>query len=123
MLTLPFPGPGVLDGLNFAHGFIEYEVCTDTGPGVTVNFILPEGESPDSYYMFGPTPDNPVPHYYEFLFDGTTGAEIVPGSNIVKLHDVDGLSGGPDLDASNGVISDPGGPVFNAPNTLARVWG
>ena len=115
--SLPLPGVGVLDGLNFAHGFIQFEVCVDPGPGVRVEMILPPGETPDSYYMYGPTPNNPAPHYYEFLYDGKTGAEIVPGSNIVTLHFIDGMRGDSDLDGSNGVISDPGGPVFRAPVT------
>lgn len=37
---------------------------------------LPTGEAPVSYYKFGPTPDNMAPHWYEFLYDGETGAEI-----------------------------------------------
>ena len=60
---------------------------------------------------YGPTPDNPVNHWYEFGFDGQTGAEI--NGNLVTLHFVDGQRGDSDL-AVNGVIVDPGAPAQNA---------
>lgn len=63
----------------------------------------------NTYYKYGPTPNNPIPHWYEFLFDGTTGAEIV--GNQVILHFVDGMRGDGDLSA-NGVVVEPGGPGF-----------
>jgi hypothetical protein len=111
--TLPSPDSGVLDGRNFSHGFVSFEMCS--GSATTVKMILPEGEAPDSYFMFGPTPDNPVPHYYNFSFDGETGAEF--DENVITLHFVDGKRGDSDLDGSNGAISDPGAPAFLAANT------
>ena len=90
-------------------------MCADNA--TTAKIILPEGERPDSYFMFGPTPDDPVPHYYEFLFDGETGA-VIEG-NVITLHFVNGMRGDSDLDSTNGAISDPGGPVFNAPNSAS----
>jgi hypothetical protein len=53
------------------------------------------------------TPDNDIPHWYEFLFDGTTGAEI--NENIITLHFVDGSRGDNDI-TTNGIIIDPSGP-------------
>ena len=64
----------------------------------------------DMYYKFGRTPENPVDHWYEFLYDGETGAEI--NGNVITLHFVDGKRGDDDLDSTNGVIVDPGGPAL-----------
>ena len=105
--ALPLPTQGELDGKNFAHGFISFELCANTD--TTARIILPEGEEPDGYIMFGPTPDNPVPHYYDFSYDGETGAVIE--DNVITLHFVDGKRGDADLDGTNNAISDPGAPV------------
>ena len=74
-----------LAGLNFSHGFLSFS-AVDINPGgaVDVNLILPKGESPITYYKFGPTPDNPVSHLYEFMFNGKTGAEF--NGNVVYLR-------------------------------------
>jgi len=109
-VNVPIPDSNIINGQNFAHGFFSFDMCI--GAAATVRMILPEGEQPDSYFMFGPTPDNPAPHFYEFLFDGETGAEI--NGNIITLHFVDGKRGDSDLDSANGVINDPGAPAFKA---------
>ena len=75
---------------------------------VTLQF---EGARPDSYYNYGPTRDNLEPHYYRFLFDGATGAEIF--DDQVILHFVDGQRGDHDLEV-NSEIETRGGPVFLA---------
>ena len=77
----------------------------------TVTLTLQPGLQVDSYYNFGPTPDNPDPHFYEFLFDGTTGAEIF--ADRIVLHFVDGQRGDHDL-TENGEIVTRGGPATNA---------
>ncbi|WP_372524007.1 peptidylprolyl isomerase [Sulfuricaulis sp.] len=56
---------------------------------------------PTHYYAFGPTPDNPMPHWYDFAFDGETGAEIM--SDRIILHFVDGKRGDNDLTANNSI--------------------
>ena len=62
-----------------------------------------------SYYKYGPTPDNPSPHWYPFLFNGTTGAIFF--SDRIELHFVDGQRGDDDLQP-NGQIVDVGAPGF-----------
>lgn len=57
--------------------------------------------SPNRYYAYGPTPDNTTPHWYDFTFDGVTGAEVVGGK--VVLHLVDGLRGDDDLTVNNSI--------------------
>ncbi len=64
--------------------------------------------SVNRYYAYGPTPDNATPHWYDFTFDGTTGAEIV--GNKILLHFVDGQRGDNDLTVNNS-ITHTGAPV------------
>lgn len=80
------------------------------GGSATVTLDLPPGVHLNTYYKYGPTPDNHAPHWYRFLFDGQTGAEI--NGNRVTLHFVDGGRGDDDLTA-NGVVVEPGGPVID----------
>lgn len=97
--------------LEYPLGFFTFEV-TNINPGesVEVSLLLPEGtQEVNSYFKFGPTPDNPEPHCYDFSFDGTTGAQIL-GNGEIMITFVDGLRGDSDLTV-NGVITDPGGPV------------
>lgn len=98
--------------VDYPLDFFTFEVTNiDPGESVQVSLILPEGTgNVDSYFKFGPTPDNPEPHCYDFAFDGTTGAQIMSNGEIVITF-VDGLRGDSDLTA-NGVITDPGGPVI-----------
>ena len=105
----------LLEGTNLSHGFLGFGV-DNLGPAdsAVINLILPEGEEPETYFKFGPTPDNTTPHWYEFLYDGVTGAEI--NGNIVTLHFVDGQRGDADLEV-NGIIIDPGAPALGAKNS------
>jgi len=95
-------------GHTFQYGFFEF-TADGLGPGgdAIITLYLPPGATPTSYYKYGPTPGDPTDHWYEFLFDGQTGAEI--NGNVITLHLVDGQRGDDDLTA-NGTISDPGGP-------------
>jgi cyclophilin family peptidyl-prolyl cis-trans isomerase len=93
----------VANGMRFNEGYVSFDVPA-TGPGgiATVTMTLPAGASPNTFYVYGPEPGNASSHWYEFLYDGTTGAQF--NGNIVTLHFVDGLRGDADLDNSNGVI-------------------
>ena len=106
-LTTPHrPIPPCISTMPF--GFINFTITGITpGGAVTVQLYLPAGTTVDTYYKYGKTPDNAIPHWYEFLFDGTTGAEI--SENIITLHFVDGNRGDNDITA-NGIIIDPSGP-------------
>jgi cyclophilin family peptidyl-prolyl cis-trans isomerase len=107
-----YENSGILEGLNFPNGFLSFEVGNvNPGGSVTVNLLLPANQKPVTYMVYGPTPDNSVNHWYEFGFDGETGAEI--NGNLVTLHFVDGQRGDSDL-AVNGVIVDPGAPAQKA---------
>jgi hypothetical protein len=99
------------EDIDLIYGMLEFKI-NDVIPGdsTTVTISLPTGASPNTYYKYGPTPDNHLFHWYEFLYDGETGAEI--NNNIITLHFVDGKRGDNDLNNKNGVISDPGGPAI-----------
>lgn len=56
---------------------------------------------PDRYYAYGRTPDNNAEHWYDFSFDGKTGAEI--RNDRIILHFIDGKRGDNDL-FENGAI-------------------
>ncbi len=100
-------------GVEFAAGFLEYEIRNVLpGGATTIRIFTAPGASFTTYYKYGPTPDELTPHWYEFLYDGTTGAEIA--GNVITLHFVDGRRGDDDLTA-NGVIVDPGAPGGAAP--------
>ena len=101
----------ILENVDFPYGIFEFTV-SDLTPGgsTTVTFTLPEGAAPNTYYKKGPTPDNSSDHWYPFIYDEKTGTGAVISGNTITLHFVDGKHGDSDLNASNGVIVDPGGP-------------
>ncbi len=105
--TNPSPGDSPA-GMTFPYGFFDFTINGVTlGGATTLTLFLPSGAAPNTYYKFGATPDNPTPHWYEFLYDGQTGAVIM--GNVIALHFVDGLRGDDDLTA-DGIIIDQGGP-------------
>ena len=98
-------------GVSFPFGFFRFTINgVDPGGAITVTLYLPAGV--DSFWKFGPTPDDPTNHWYEFTYDGETGAEI--NDDTVTLHLVDGLRGDHDLNGGNGTIVDPGAPSVGA---------
>ena len=93
---------------HFLYGFFEFTINgVSKGGTTTVRLYFPIGTTFDTYFKFGPTAENSQNHWYEFLYDGQTGAEI--NGNVITLHFVDGLTGDDDL-MDNGIIIDVGGP-------------
>jgi len=128
MTAVPNPSPAdAPEGVTFPYGFFEFQV-TGLAPGeaITVTLYLPTGETLTTYWKYGPTPNNPVPHWYEFMYDGQTGAVI--NGNVIVLHFVDGQRGDDDLTA-NGVVTDQGAPGFRVaqggatPIPALSTWG
>ena len=108
------PSTGSLpEGVDFPIGFFEFAVPNLT-PGEAITVTIFTSAEISTYYKYGPTADDPMDHWYEFLYDGATGAEIL--ADRVILHLVDGQRGDDDLTA-NGEIVEPGGPglVLNTP--------
>lgn len=110
--SAPNPDPATApEGVTFSEGFFKIVMSRLTN-GATVKTILnlPPGSHPNTYYKWGPTPDNPVAHWYNFMWDGTTGAIFEnTDPTLVALIFVDGARGDDDLTA-DGKISDVGGP-------------
>lgn len=105
----------------FPAGFFAFTVTgIPAGSSTAVELHLPAGEGADTYYKYGPTPDNPAAHWYKFMYDGNTGAEI--NGRVVTLHYADGARGDGDL-AADGSIHDPGAPALlsNQPPVLVPV--
>ncbi len=100
-------------------GGITFEVHGVTPGGTTVVTIIldmPDGMEFSSFWKFGPDPDDAVPHWYEFLFDGVTGAVI--NDNVITLTLVDGGRGDHD-GAANGIIVDPAAVAFVTEDLVA----
>ena len=109
-------------GVTFPNGFFDFDLI-GLAPGGETNIVmtLPAGSTANSYYRFGPTPDNPTPHWFNFAFDGTTGASVDVEFGEVTLFFKDGARGDDDLTA-NGTISDAGGPGID-PNARGIIAG
>lgn len=107
----PSPGNAPAEAL-FPAGFLSFSI-TNLNPGQTAHVdVLPANNAGlETYYKYGPTPGNPVPHWYEFVMDGSTGAVSIASG--WRLNIIDGGRGDSDLTA-DGVIVDPGGPAAKA---------
>lgn len=94
--------------VEFPLGFFEVKIVGVTPGGkTTATLYFTFGQNFSTYFKYGPTPDNPANHWYEFLYDGQTGAMI--NGNVITLYFVDGMRGDDDL-SPNGTITDIGGP-------------
>lgn len=101
------------EGVGFPYGFFSFRLGGVPVGGSTTATLYLDGPAPQTYYKYGRTPDTPADHWYEFTFDGRTGAEAT-GKTVV-LHFEDGMRGDHDLEA-NGMVLDPGGPAEIAPH-------
>ena len=133
--AIPNPSPADAPAVEFPLGFLSFKVAgvergagapPHTGARAMVTILPPPGVVVNTYYKYGKTADDPAtagidesflpPHWYEFLYDGTTGAEFFDDdadgdTDRVVLHLQDAGRG--DTDGfGDGVISDPGGPAF-----------
>ncbi len=98
------------DDAEFPWGFFDFSLDgLDPGEAVTVTLTLHNGEPAGKYYKYGMTPDNLEPHWYDFTYEGQTGAQI--NNNVITLHFVDGLRGDEDITV-NCSIKEPGGPAI-----------
>jgi cyclophilin family peptidyl-prolyl cis-trans isomerase len=100
---------GVLVDREFANGYFGFKIINTIPGDNTVLISLPSGSLPDAYFNFGPTPEELNPHWYDFAFDGVTGAEF--NGNVITLHFVDGLRGDTDLLQDGIITAARGGPA------------
>jgi Tol biopolymer transport system component len=111
LLPLDPPDPGLLPpGVVLPFGAFALEAWSAVEPGgdLIVELQFPEGVPFNAYYKYGGLPDDPTPRWYEFMFDGVTGAEIE--AHRVRLHFRDGDRGDSDLTPDRNLL-DPGGPA------------
>ncbi len=104
------PSPADAPDVSFALGLYSFTLSgVAPGGAVDVRVLLPSGSAPNNYYRYDPTPWDTNSEWYNWLYNGQTGAEI--NGNVITLHFIDGQFGDDDLSA-NGTIVDPGGPAF-----------
>ena len=115
----PIPDPqNAPTGVSFPIGQIAFNV-TGLMPGQSSQVILylPRGVTIQEYWKFGPASPGANPTWYPFPFNGTTGAfilaETVDSPPRVVLFFKDGQLGDDDW-TENGVIVDPGVPIFSS---------
>jgi parallel beta-helix repeat protein len=133
-VTLAAPGGTVLEnvtptavpdysslpsGYIFPIGFLSFGITNlPAGGSVTITNFLHLDADPGfayaatTYFNFGSTPDNHTPHWYEFLFNGTNGVELLPDRIILHLRD--GARGDHDV-SINGEIVTLGAPAYRLP--------
>jgi Subtilase family/SdrD B-like domain/Cadherin-like/Putative Ig domain/CARDB/Domain of unknown function (DUF4114)/Bacterial pre-peptidase C-terminal domain len=118
--------------IDFPVDFFNFELEGLTpGTATTVNLLLPQNQAYNTFWKYGKTPDNNQDHWYEFLYDGETGAQFIDTNDDGKadqivLHFVDGKRGDADLTA-NGAIINSGAPgVTTTPLIISKnnenVW-
>ena len=82
------------------------------GGSVTVTNFFHDTIAYDTVFAYGPTPVNPQPHWYQFLFDGAAGAKL--DLDGFTLTFIDGGKGDHDLRA-NGAITTVLAPAYKIP--------
>lgn len=89
---------------------LNFQVSSVTGSATVILSLQPglQSSAYNSYWLFGAEPSSSAPGWYNFQFDGSTGAELLDANNDgdidqVKLHVVDGDRGDTD-GVANGVI-------------------
>ncbi len=99
------------EGYAFPVGFLKFALSgLPPGGSTHLTLILPPGVGVDTYFKYGAPSGGSTPEFFEFVYDGTTGAQTSSGS--VQLWFVDGGRGDLDGDSENGSVSDPGGPAI-----------
>ncbi|MEI6155325.1 MAG: choice-of-anchor U domain-containing protein, partial [Deltaproteobacteria bacterium] len=83
-----------------------------------IEHIIHDAGPVNTYWIYGPTVQDPVSHWYEFPFDGTTGAVI--NGNKVTLYIADGGRGDGDL-LKNGRVSFLGAPGSLADHSMISI--
>lgn len=98
--------PNPPDGYNFPYGMFSFNITVPPSESAIVTLTLPDNLPADSvYWKYGPTPDNPVDHWYDDIPIGSND-----GDNIITIQLTDNEIGDDDCE-ENGMIVDPGGPA------------
>lgn len=118
----------------FDYGLVAYKINVPFTPPiisaaevVQVALYFPVDATPETYWRYGSTPDNPTPHWYDFTTEvrGSIGALIVGTvsiaaasgvaieRNMVILTFQDGSIGDDDLTVDGKIVHGVGGVSFN----------
>lgn len=109
-MTNPDPATAPAD-MAFDWGFLDFTIGgLAPGNSVELQITLPQGDTVDNYYKYGPTAGDPAPHWYGFEFNVLTGLGAEYNANVITLHLQDGADGDDDITA-NGAVRDVGGPA------------
>jgi len=108
--------------LQFPADLFEFALTgCPVGGTATITITYPQALPADAgYWKYGPTPDQPAPHWYRY-------ASAVIAGNTVTLRVTDGALGDDDL-AADGRIVDAGGPavmvtpVVDVPPAAIPAW-
>lgn len=102
----PTPPPGLSAPVD-AYGF-----RTQGAPGFTYPLTISYGAGVPhwSLWKYGKTAANPAAHWYDFAWNGATGAQLTSPTTLLATF-VDGQRGDDDL-AVNGTIVDPAAPIL-----------
>ncbi|MGB8167798.1 MAG: choice-of-anchor tandem repeat NxxGxxAF-containing protein [Chthoniobacteraceae bacterium] len=116
-------GPPAFDhlprGYTFPLGFLSFKATgVEAGKSVAIKEIFHRAVAFSTVFAFGPTPDKPQPHWYEFLFDGKTGGAI--GADEIAFTFTDGQRGDHDLKA-DGTITTILAPAYLPPTAAAAM--
>ena len=118
----PVTDPGTEPaGVSFPAGLVSFSITgLPAGSDVPVTVALPQSVGQATHYWrFGPPEPGAASVWYDWTYDGTTGAEPlvtnIDGTSYpgFVLHLVDGGRGDDD-GIANGTIVDPGGPALAA---------
>ena len=73
------------DNITLDAGVHEFTLV-NVAPGaiVQVGLLLPANVTPSAYYIYGSTPERTAPHWYNFDFDGETGASFIGAAKITS---------------------------------------
>lgn len=98
------------DDIEFPYGLIDFTINgIASGGSTTLTLYFPADATLETYYKYGRTPGDPTDHWYEFLYDGATGADIDTSNKVITLHFTD-AERGDDVLTSDSMIIDLGGP-------------
>ena len=98
--------------LSFPFGFFDFTIeGIGLGGSAALKITLPADQLPTTYYKYGLTPLESTDHWYEFLYDFQTGAQIV--DNVITLYFTDALQGDDVLLQEDSMVIDLGGPAFS----------
>jgi YD repeat-containing protein len=110
------PDPAPPAGVELPCGVFDFTVAglaPSTNACAAVTVSVPADAGIAEYWKYGPTPDEPKPHWYAFTSQPPVGAEppVTTDRTRTLLHICNGLKGDNDLSSDNDEAPDPGGPA------------